>query len=48
MYSKIIENKQKYYMELINLLELNNKKLERDKFIDKVYDILNIINDNVF
>ena len=48
MYSKIIENKQKYYMELINLLELNNKKLERDKFIDKVDDILNIINDNVF
>ena len=35
-------------MELINLLELNNKKLERDKFIEKVDDILNIINDNVF
>ena len=34
-------------MELINLLELNNKKLERDKFIDKVDDILNIINDNL-
>jgi hypothetical protein len=48
MYYKIIENKQKYYMEFINLLELNNKKLEEIKFIDKVDDILNIINDNVF
>ena len=35
-------------MELINLLELNNKKLERDRFIEKVDSILNIINDNVF
>ena len=44
----IIDNKYKYYQEIINLLELNNKRSERDKFIDKVDDIFNIISGDHF
>jgi hypothetical protein len=44
----ILDNKYKYYQDLINLLELNNKRLERDKFIDKVDNIFNIISGDHF
>ena len=46
--NKIIENKHKYYLDLINLLELNNKRLSKDDFINKIGDICKIINNDVF
>jgi hypothetical protein len=45
---KIIDNKHKYYLELINLLELNNKRLDRDVLINKVDDIFKIIDNDLF
>jgi len=46
--NKIIQNKHKYYLDLINLLELNNKKLSKNDFINKISDVCNIINNDVF
>jgi hypothetical protein len=45
---KIIENKHKYYLDLMNLLELNDKKLDRDELIHKFDDIYKIISNNEF
>jgi hypothetical protein len=45
---KIIEYKHKYYLELIDLLELNDKKLDRDDLIKKFNNIYEIINNNEF
>jgi hypothetical protein len=45
---KIIENKHKYYLELMGLLELNDKKLDRDELIKKIDNICEIINNNIF
>lgn len=45
---KIIENKHKYYLDLMNILELNDKKLDRDDLIKKFDNIYEIINDNIF
>jgi hypothetical protein len=45
---KIIENKHKYYLELIDLLKLNDKKLDRYDLIKKFDNIYEIINNNEF
>ena len=45
---KIIENKHKYYLELMNLLELNDKKLDRNDLINKIDNIYDILNNNIF
>ncbi len=45
---KIIENKHKYYLDLMSLLELNDKKLDRDDFIKKFDNIYEILNNNIF
>jgi hypothetical protein len=45
---KIIENKHKYYLNLMNLLELNDKKLDRDDLIKKFDNIYEILNNNIF
>ena len=45
---KILDTKHKYYSDLINLLDLNNKKLDKDEFINKIDDVCNILNNEIF
>ena len=45
---KIIDNKHKYYLDLMNILELNDKKLDRDDLIKKFNNIYEILNNNIF
>jgi hypothetical protein len=45
---KILDGKYKYYSDLINLLDLNNKKLDKNEFINKIDDVCNILNNDIF